>query len=406
VRILMLAQFYPPFYIGGEEIHVRNLAHALSERGHHVEVITSAKALSEERTVIDRGVEVHYVHPLSHRLPLLYSDGDHPHAMPIADPAMSRAIGGALANGRFDVVHAHDWIVNSALRPAREAGVPIVLTLHDYSHVCAVKRLMSRGASCPGPSLGRCIRCAASHYGPLVGPITVGANNVGRRARQRTIAAFVAVSSAVARHNGLDMDDERTFVIPNFIPDSLVDATAPPRPDGPILFVGTLLIDKGVQVLADAFELFPGSLRLRMMGRQVPGQELHLPPGVELIDPQPHDVVMSAMREARLVVVPSIVQDCCPTVVLEAMAVARPVVASRVGGITDMVDDGVTGRLVSPGNAPALAEAITQLANNSELAASYGRAGAAQVQAFTASAVVGRIEELYADLIAGLPIPA
>jgi glycogen(starch) synthase len=394
VRILMLTQFYPP-YIGGVEIHVRNLARVLTDRGHHVEIITSARASSEERTVLDLDVEVHYVHPTSHRLPWLYSDRDHPHAMPIADPAMSKAIGGALASGRFDVVHAHDWIVSSALRPARQARVPIVLTLHDYSHVCAQKRLISRGAICPGPSLGRCIRCAASHYGPLVGPVTVGANNVGRRARQRTIAAFVAVSSAVAHHNALDMDDGRSFVIPNFIPDSLVDATAPPRPDGPILFVGTLLVDKGVQVLADAFQLLPGSLRLQMMGRHVPGQELHLPPGVELIGPQPHDVVMSAMRAARLVVVPSVWNDPCPTVVLEAMAAARPVVGSRAGGITDMVHDGVTGRLVSPGNAPELAEAIKQLANDSELAASYGRAGVSRVQAFTASRVAADLERVY-----------
>jgi len=398
VRILMLTQFYPPF-IGGEEIHVRNLAHVLTNRGHHVEIITSAPASSEARTVLDQNVQVHYVHPSSQRLPWLYSDRDHPHAMPIADPATSRAIGDALASGRFDVVHAHNWIVNSALRPARQARVPIVLTLHDYSHVCAVKRLMSRGAICPGPSLGRCIRCAASHYGPLVGPITVGANNAGRRARQRSIAAFVAVSSAVAQHNGLDMDDERSFLIPNFIPDSFVDATAPPRPDGPILFVGTIVADKGVQVLVDAFRLLPGSLRLQIMGRQVPGTELHLPTGVELIGPQSHDVVMSAMRAARLVVVPSVWPDPCPTVVLEAMAVARPVVGSRVGGITDMIHDGVTGRLVSPGNAPALAEAIKQLANDSELAASYGRAGAAQVQAFTASRVAADLERVYAQSV-------
>ena len=398
MRILMLTQFYPPI-VGGEEIHVRNLAQVLTDRGHHVEIMTSATESSEKGTQLDRGVEVHYIHPSSHRLPWLYSDRDRPHAMPIADPAMSSAIGDALAGGRFDVVHAHNWIVNSALRPARQARVPIVLTLHDYSHVCAVKRLMSRGAICPGPGLGRCIRCAASHYGRLVGPIIVGANNTGRRARERTIAAFVAVSSAVAQHNGLDVNDGRTFVIPNFIPDSLVDATAPPRPDGPILFVGTLVLDKGVQVLADAFKLLPGSLRLQMMGRHVPGTELDLPAGVELLGLQSHDVVMSVIRAARLVVVPSVWNDPCPTVVLEAMAVGRPVVGSRAGGITDMVNDGVTGRLVDPGNAPALAEAIGQLANNSELAASYGRAGVARVEAFTASRVAADLERVYAESV-------
>ena len=399
----MLTQFYPP-YIGGEEIHVRNLAHVLIDRGHHVEVITSATASSEERTLLDQDLEVHYVHPSSHRLPWVYSDRNHPHAMPIGDPAMSKAIGSAVASGRFDVIHAHDWIVNSALRPARRARVPVVLTLHDYSHVCAQKRLMSQGTICPGPALGRCVRCASSHYGPLVGPITAGANYFGRHNREQTIAAFVAVSSAVAHHNGLDMDDERSLVIPNFIPDSIVDTTATPRPDGPILFVGTLLVDKGVQVLADAFQLLPESLRLQLMGRHVPGQDLHLPPGVEVVGPQPHDVVMKAMREARLVVVPSIWNDPCPTVVLEAMAVARPVVGSRAGGITDMVEDGVTGRLVSPGNAAELAEAIKQVANDAELAASYGRAGLSRVRAFTASRVAAELERVYARSVHS-PLP-
>ena len=56
------------------------------------------------------------------RLPFLYSDPTRPHALPVPDPLVSRAIRHQLAEGRFDVVHAHNWIVNSALGPAARAG--------------------------------------------------------------------------------------------------------------------------------------------------------------------------------------------------------------------------------------------------------------------------------------------
>jgi glycosyltransferase involved in cell wall biosynthesis len=69
-----------------------------------------------------------------------------------------------------------------------------------------------------------------------------------------------------------------------------------------------------------------------------------------------------------------------------------------------MIEDGVTGRLVEPGNARALAQAIEQLANNSELIASYGRAGVARVQAFTASHVAEELESLYARSVDS-PVP-
>jgi len=402
----MLAQFYPPT-IGGEENHVRNLARIMHDRGHHVEVLTTAPGASAQRTVVDRGVAVHYVRTSAQRLPWLYTDQERPHALPLPDPAMARAVEGALANRRFDVVHAHNWIVNSALGPAKRSGVPLVLTLHDYSHVCAVKRLMLRGAVCPGPGPLRCTLCAADHYGPVVGIATAGANGRGRRARNDAVAAFVSVSDAVARHNGLPPDGERSFVVPNFVADSLVDPHAPPRPDGPVLFVGDVMPDKGIDVLVEAFRLLGSSLRLRIVGRGVPGVELALPPGTRLLGPRSHDEVVAEMRAARLVVVPSVWADPCPTVVLEAMALARPVVGTRVGGITDMVADGVTGRLVAPGDAVALAAAIGEIAGRSDVLASYGSAGVARVGAFTASRVAAELEGVYERVARWAPaVPA
>ena len=73
-------------------------------------------------------------------------------------------------------------------------------------------------------------------------------------------------------------------------------------------------------------------------------------------------------------VVPSIVQDCCPTVVLEAMAVGRPVVAAASGGIVDLVDDGVTGLLVPPGDPVALSTALSTVLDDPQRASAMGQA--------------------------------
>ncbi len=111
------------------------------------------------------------------------------------------------------------------------------------------------------------------------------------------------------------------------------------------------------------------------------------------------------MKTACLVAVPSIVPDCCPTVILEAMAVGKPVVAAASGGIVDLVDDGVTGLLVAPGDPADLSTALSTVVNDHETSEAMGREALDRARSFTASVVVGRIERLYECLIAGLPPP-
>ena len=163
MRVLMVSQFYPPI-AGGQEQHVRNLAHALVDRGHRVEVVTIATD-GPAGTTLDGAVPLHHIRTTTQRLPGLYSDSVRPHAMPIMDPGFRTAIAQLLAGGKFDIVHAHDWSVGSAISPARHAGVPVVLSQHEYSHVCATKRLIRGGVDvCPGPTPIACVRCASSWY--------------------------------------------------------------------------------------------------------------------------------------------------------------------------------------------------------------------------------------------------
>jgi glycosyltransferase involved in cell wall biosynthesis len=407
MKILLLAQFLPPM-AGGEERHVWTLAKGLAARAHEVTLLGFATDPEEPTESHSEGVRIVRVRTAASHLPILYSESARPYALPLPDPLVSRAIRHELSRGRFDVVHAHNWIVNSALGPAARAQVPLVMTLHDYSHMCATKRLMEHGKQkCSGPSLGRCLSCATAQYGPVRGTVTVAANTWSAWRRSDRVSRFAAVSSAVAtavaqpEKSWLSNTRLSTEIIPNFIPDDIVlDEIPPTDPNAPLLYIGDLSLDKGVQTLLDAYRLLDGPPPLVLAGRSWPGSAWTMPDGVQWLGELPHDEVLTLFRSARAVIVPSIVGDACPTVVLEAMAAGRPVVASATGGIVDLVVDGVTGLLVVPGDVSALAQAISSVLRDPRAAKAFGAAGRDRAREFTVSAVVERIERLYASAIA------
>jgi glycosyltransferase involved in cell wall biosynthesis len=401
MKILQLAQFYDPV-IGGEERHVRTLGQCLAQRGHSITLITFATAANEGETS-DGDVRIIRVRPSASRLPFVYSDRSWPHAMPIPDPAITHAITTEVAKNRPNIAHAHNWVVNSALRPLRRAGVPLVMTLHDYSQVCPTKRLMEmRRRDCTGPALAKCLACSAEKFGRLSGTATLLGNASLSRRRRDSVDQFISVSEAVASRvasrpkqtivaAGVD-----SIVIPNFIPDSqVVEGVSRVASDAPIAFVGDLSKDKGITVLLQAYRRLRHAPSLILVGRRMPDTPEDLPRGAYETGPLPHSAAMDLVRDAQVLVVPSTWQDPCPTVVLEGMAAARPVVASAVGGITDMVADGETGLLVPPGDADALAVALSAILSDRERATSMGQAGRDRSRSFTVSAVVDRLERVY-----------
>jgi glycosyltransferase involved in cell wall biosynthesis len=219
----------------------------------------------------------------------------------------------------------------------------------------------------------------------------------------------VCVSNAVASGNHIPAGPN-TSVIPNFVLDELVlgrtgdvaehgaEGTAPDLPEGEfLLFVGELSGDKGLPTLLRAYESL-GTKRppLLLVGRRTPDTPTRFPDGAEVRAEWPHDHVMAAFRRCLFAVLPSICLDACPTTVLEAMASGRPVVATATGGIVDMIVDGQNGLLVPPGDEHKLAEAMARLLNDADLRAGLAAGTQERVQRFTASAVVERLEAVYA----------
>jgi glycosyltransferase involved in cell wall biosynthesis len=110
------------------------------------------------------------------------------------------------------------------------------------------------------------------------------------------------------------------------------------------------------------------------------------------------DNVPAGLRQIDLFIQPSL-QEAFGIVILEAMAVAKPVIGSRTGGIAEVIDDGVPGRVVPPEDAGAIAEAACALLGNAELRNEMGLSGRARVsQCFDIQKTVSSNELLYSEL--------
>jgi glycosyltransferase involved in cell wall biosynthesis len=411
MRILLLSQFFPPD-IGGEERHVFNLANTLAQRGHEVAVATHRMADVPNQETLASGVRVYRFATASMRLPGVYST-ERTHHPPLPDPLAVRELSRITRQERPHVVHAHNWIVNSAVALRRSSPTAsrfgLVLTLHDFSYVCATKRLMRMGSACEGPAVARCLPCAVANYGPAVGPLTAAATALMRPWKNRAIDHVICVSNAVASGNQMP-PGPNTSVIPNFVLDELVlgragDAAVGRTEDLPsalpnedfLLFVGELSRDKGLPTLLRAYESLGGNRPpLLLVGRRMPDTPAQLPDGAQVCAEWPHGHVMAAFRRCLFAVLPSICLDACPTTVLEAMASGRPVVATTTGGIVDMITNGENGLLVPPGDEDKLAEAMARLLTDADLRARLAAGAQDRVQRFTVSSVAERLEAVYA----------
>ena len=405
MRVLMLTDQYPPF-IGGIERHVRNLSAGLAARGHHVAVATSAAAgLATEED--DGAVRVYRLRSSAQRVAGTATPSGRPYAAPFPDPELVVGLRDVVRREQPDVIHGHNWFARSYLPLKQTSSAALVMTLHDYGVVCAKRSLWYRGAPCSGPGFNKCLHCAAANYGTARGmAITLGNWSVAP-AERRAVDMYVPVSRAVAQGNRLTDDGLPFQVVPNFVPDDVAasaDAQHPALkalPARPFwLFVGTLSRNKGIHVLLDAYAGMDSPPPLVLIGSRWPETPTTMPAGVTVIEDLDHAAVMAAWARAQIGVVPSVFPDPCPTVAIEAMAAGVPLVASRVGGLPDIVADGQTGTLVPVSDAAALGAALLALAADKKKQRAMAKAAVLRATQFMAGSVLDRIESVYEEAVA------
>lgn len=404
MHILMLAQFYAPI-IGGEERHVQDLSMELVKRGHKVTVATLQTPGAPEFK-IDQGVQIYRIKSTTQRASWLYKQAERSHHPPLPDPEVSWELQHIIQREKPDIVHAHNWLLYSFLPLKIWSRLPLVVSLHDYSFRCTQKRLMRSGTLCSGPSLIKCISCAANHYGTVKGTLTAITHRFSTPMVGAFVDMFLPVSQATAIGNGLIEDRLPHQIIPNFIPDTLgslqddVDGYVSQLPkDGYLLFVGDLSKDKGVDVLVRAYAQLNDAPPLVLIGRQRPDTPSDLPRNVMLMGSWPHAAVMAAYRHSKFSMLPSVCPETFGIVVIEAMSMGKPVIASRIAGLADVIIEGDNGFLVSPGDAQALKESMQQLIVDPQLRERLGQGALRRAQDFRASVVVPRFEAVYKELL-------
>jgi len=401
MRIMMLAQSFAPI-VGGEERVVEDLSRELVRRGHDVSIATLQQP--GDRPVGEvAGARVHTLRSTSYRFTRNHRDAERRHAPPTPDPETVFDLRRVLQRERPQIVHAHNWIVHSYLPLAREAHSALALSLHDYGLICATKRLRRKDGICSGPAPVKCQLCAGEHYGLAKGLVTAFGTRAFESRLRRRVDVFLPVSSTVEELCRMREGDV-SRVIPNFIGELPEPPSDDPRlaqlPEEPfILLFGDATVDKGAWHLAEAYRKLEDPPPLVLVGRCYI-DELAERPGIHIMGTWPHRLAIEALRRSMFAVAPSLWPEPFGLVALEAAAAGKPIVASDIGGLRDIVIDGETGLLVPPDDRPALVRALRRLISDEELRARLGASARERAARFNAETIVPCFEQAYETALA------
>ncbi len=399
MRILQVSDTYPPAQ-GGLERVVEQLAHELAARGHDSAVATLAHDdLPDEEH--GGGVTVHRLRGWSHHL-ARFADGPHLLHPTAPDPPLVRRLQTLVDRWQPDVVHVHGWILASCTRLRLPQGTSMVVSLHDYGLVCARKTLIQRGSpdlSCSGPAVRKCISCMGDADGLVKRTaLTLGLRE-GRR-RMNRVDTFLPITTAVAQASALAIPGD-VAVVPPFVSDHVVAPVDRPRPDflpggDFLLYVGALSAHKGVDLAIEAQRLLAGDVPLVLVGHgdAEPWRQRCSGRDVRIVQDVPYEQILAAQQHAAVALVPSRWAEPFGLTVVEAMAAGTPVVVTDRGALPELAGD--AGMVVRDDPA-RWAETIAGLLADPERREALGRAGRSRAAAFTASAVVPRYLEAYAQ---------
>jgi len=339
-----------------------------------------------------------------------------------SDSSWQTTIENILEKNAIDVAHVHE-VRNQAVTEYIAERIPTAIHLHNYNIICPGNDLFynSDESICEFSVGAKCISCAYTkrcnnrHPGRLL-------RSIRNTKRKQTLKNFANVQFVAGSEHIRDRvvaagipASKVTVVLYAADPERLEAANTQPIPaagDDFILYSGRLSRSKGVGYLLDAIaKISLGDTKLVIAGDGIYGEQikkqiasLGLQDQVHLLGWRNGAELTWLYRNCRMLVVPSVWPEVFGIVGLEAMAAEKPVVACAVGGIPEWLEDGVTGYLVPPRDADAMAKRIETLLTDHGRASLLGAAGReAFVERFTTERQAETLANLYRSLCPSLP---
>ncbi|MFY1637074.1 glycosyltransferase [Solwaraspora sp. WMMB335] len=323
-------------------------------------------------------------------------------------PASRRGLARVIADFAPDVIHLHNiyhQLSPSVLAAARAAGVPCVLTLHDYKLACPSYQMLDRGMVCDacvggGPLHAARRRCKDGSASAST--LLAVESWIHRQLRAYgPVGVFVSPSRFLAdvmRRAGVYPD--RMRVINHFVDTSAI--AVKPAPGGGVLFAGRISPEKGVDVLVEAVAAVPHGTTVDVAGdgpalpavraladRVAPGR-------VRFHGRLDKHRLQALIRSSAVVAVPSRWHENQPMAVLEAFASGVPVVGTDLGGLPELISPGVDGEVVPAGDPAALGAALGKLVADPDRAYEMGRAARSKIDSqFTPELHLARLRDAY-----------
>jgi glycosyltransferase involved in cell wall biosynthesis len=264
---------------------------------------------------------------------------------------------------RPDVIHAHNTfpLISPSLYWVAHANqIPIVQTLHNFRLLCPQATFLKHGRICEDclgkmtwrSITGKCYRNSAVQSAVLTGMLSLH-RTLGTY--DEKVTRYIALN-AFCRDKFIQggLAPERIRIKPNFAV-SDVPPEAGDRHGG--LFVGRLSAEKGLDILAAAAQSLDHA-QIEVIGSGPLEALARTQFGVRYLGFLPLEKIMQRMRAASFLVLPSVCYESSPRTIAEAFSCGLPVIASRLGALAEIVEDGITGLLFTPGDSADLAAKI------------------------------------------------